>query len=127
MTMVAYYELQGLEQVYLEDSFVLGVEILPGTVKVQLDVVLSEGHPSYVAPAADEQYCYRKGVLRLDEVCEVTWRMPAGPPAVDASGATDYGGIDSYEVKGSVHRIMGEIGELTVTCGRYVLHLDEGR
>lgn len=125
--MVAYYELPDLEQVYLEDSFVLGVEILPGAVKVQLDVVLREGHPSYVAPGADEKYCFRKGVLRLEEVSEVTWRMPAGPPAVDASGDTDYGGIDVYEVDDSVHRIMGEIGELTVTCGWYSLQLDEGR
>lgn len=125
--MAAYYELPGLEQIYLEDSFVLGAEILPGTVKVQLDVVLREGHPSYVAPGADEQYCFRKGVLRLEEVRDVTWRMPTGAPAVDASGDTDYGGIDSYEVDGSVHRIMGEIGELTVTCGWYSLQLDEGR
>lgn len=125
--MVAYYELPGLEQIYLEDSFVLGVEILPGTVKIQLDVVLREGHPSYVAPSADEQYCFRKGALRLEEVSEVTWRMPTGPPAVDASGDTDYGGIDSYEVDDSVHRIIGEIGELNVTCDWYSLQLDEGR
>jgi hypothetical protein len=125
--MAAYYELPGLEQIYLEDSFVLGVEILPGTVRVRLDVVLREGHQSYVAPGADEQYCFRKGVLRLEEVAEVTWRMPTGPPAIDASGDTDYGGIDSYEVDDSVHRIMGEIGELSVTCGRYSLQLDEGR
>lgn len=125
--MVAYYELPGLEQIYLEDSFVLGVEILPGSVKVQLDVVLREGHPSYVAAGEDEQYCFRKGVLRLEEVGEVTWHMPTGPPAIDASGDTDYGGIDSYKVDGSVHRIVGEIGELTVTCGRYWLQLDEMR
>lgn len=125
--MAAYYELPGLEQIYLEDSFVLGVEILPGSVRVRLDVVLREGHASYVAPGVDEQYCFRKGVLRFEDVSEVTRRMPTGPPAVDASGDTDYGGIDRYEVEDSVHRIMGEIGELTVTCGRYVLHLDEGR
>ncbi|MFV0317865.1 MAG: hypothetical protein ACK5O2_13010 [Microthrixaceae bacterium] len=125
--MAAYYELPGLEQIYLEDSFVLGVAILPGSVRVQLDVVLREGHPSYVAPVDNEQYCFRKGALTLEEVSEVTWYMPPGPPAIDASGDTDYGGVDSYEVEGSVHRITGEIGELTVTCGRYSLHLGEGR
>ena len=125
--MGAYYELSVLEQIYLEDSFVLGVEVLPGTVKIQLDLVLREGHPSYVVPGAGEQYCFWKAVLKLEEVSEVTWHMPTGAPAIDASGDIEYGGIDSYEVDGSVHRIVGEIGVLAINCGWYSLHLDEGR
>lgn len=124
--MIPYHELAGLEQVYLEDSFVLGVEVLPGIVKIQLDVVLREGHPDYAAPEAGEEYCFRRGILNLEEVSEVTWRMPEGRPAVDASGETDYGGIDSYEVDGSTHRIVGEIGVLSVTCGTHLLYLDAG-
>lgn len=123
--MTNYYERDELEFVYLEDSFVLGVEILPKSVEVGLDVVLREGHPSYAEPREGEQYCFHQGVLRFDEVSQVSLQMPAGLPAIDATGEIDYGGIDHYEIDGSVHHIVGEIGTLIVHCNQFSLKLIE--
>ncbi len=122
--MSAYYELPGLDQVYLEDSFVLDVTVVPGTVSVLLDVVLREGHSDYAEPGADEQYCFRRGILHFNGVTDVRWQMPKGRPAIDASGDTDYGGIDEYVVEGTTHRLVGEIGELVINCSEQRLDLD---
>ncbi len=127
MTVRAYYELPGLDQVYLEDSFVLGVTVHPGSVSMTLDVVLREGHPEFAEPRSDEQYCFRRGVLSFDPVSEIRWQMPKGVPAVDASGETDYGGIDEYLVDGNTHRLVGELGELVITCGGQNLSLNPQR
>lgn len=124
MTAVPYYELAELAEVYLEDSFVLGVSIIPGLVEVRLDVVLREGHPEYRQPKESEQYCFRRSALRFEGVASVEWVMPSGPPAIDASGDSDYGGIDSYQVEGNMHQLVGEIGELKIICKRYRLLLD---
>jgi hypothetical protein len=124
MTTHPYFELPGLDQVYLEDSFVLDVLVTPGAVKVFLDVVLREGHPEYVEPVEGEQYCFRKGVLHFHDVTAVQWRLPEGRPAIDASGETDYGGLDEFVVEGPTRRLSGEIGELLITCGGQGLGLD---
>jgi hypothetical protein len=107
LTPEPYYELAELAEVYLEDSYLLTVTVVPGLVELQLDVVLREGHPEYREPRESEQYCFRRGVLRFEGVEAVAWRMP---------GETDYGGVDSYRFDGRVHRIAGDIGELTITC-----------
>jgi hypothetical protein len=117
MTSVPYYELAELAEVYLEDSYLLTVTVVPGLVELNLDVVLREGHSEYREPRKSEQYCFRRGVLRFEGVETVTWHMPEGKPARDASGETDYGGVDSYSFDGRVHQITGDIGELTITCG----------
>ena len=116
MTERAYYELPDLDEVYFEDSFVLGVTVAPGVVDVRLDEVLREGHREYVEPAEGEQYCFRRGVLRFTDVTEVRWRMPEGRPALDASGEIDYGGLDEFVIEGATRRLVGEIGELFITC-----------
>lgn len=59
--MSQYFDLRGFEAVYLEDSFVLGVTATPGLLVVDLDVVLTEDHPSYTPPPPEEHYCYRRG------------------------------------------------------------------
>lgn len=121
---VHYSELPGLDQVYLEDSFVLGVAVAPGLVDVLLDVVLREGHPAYKRPDGGEQYCFRRGTLRFYDVTEVQWRMPAGRPALDASGDTDYGGLDEFVLDRATRRLVGEIGEIAIVCGGQTLNLD---
>ncbi len=122
--MAPYHELPGLGQVYLEDSFVLGVAVVQGVVDIFLDVVLREGHPAYEQPGAEEQYCFRRGTLRFHEVTEVHWRMPTGRPALDASGDTDFGGLDEFVFEGSTRHLVGEIGEITIVCGGQTLSLE---
>ena len=119
-----YSELPGLEQVYLEDSWVLDVAIGRGTVSVSLDVVLCEDHHEYATPPGHERYCYRRGVLRFSDVTEVRWQMPTGPPAIDATGETDYGGVDEYLFEKTTHSLAGSFGELVVNCRAHSLELE---
>jgi hypothetical protein len=46
-----YVELPGLEEIVLEESFVLGVIAEPGKLSFDVDFVLAKGHPAYAPPA----------------------------------------------------------------------------
>ena len=48
--MKPYTELDGFENVYLEESYVLAIEARPGTVSFELEVVLTPEHPEYAPP-----------------------------------------------------------------------------
>jgi hypothetical protein len=115
-----YYENTELAELYLEDSFVTDFRAGPNSARLEIEVVLREGHPLYVAPNEDEeQYCYRRGSLNYGDVKTFTWRMPTGSPATDATGEADYGGIESYTIEGNRHHFQGEIGEVLITCENF--------
>ena len=119
-----YNELKDLEQVHLEDSFVLGATILPGTVELRLDVALRNEHPDYRQPRSGESSCFRRGILRFSDVQHVHWGMPTTRPAIDATGEADYGGVDSYLFDDHLHHIRGEIGELAIACAPTAVSLE---
>ena len=107
----AFEALRGL---YLEDSWVLGVEAHDSGITFDLDAVLTEEHPLYRVPRPDEQYCYRRGTLRIDGA--VSFRASDAPPARDASGELDYGNIDAFTaIGGDRWRVQGEWGIAEVT------------
>jgi hypothetical protein len=54
--MVNYSELPGLDGVYLEDSFVLGIEETSNQLVFDLDAVLTPSHPSYAPPNRGESF-----------------------------------------------------------------------
>lgn len=66
-----YSSIPELADVYLEDSWVLSISAQPGLLVLVIDV---ERHPAYRTPAADEQYCYRRGILRFDRLVAVSFR-----------------------------------------------------
>ena len=55
-----YSELQGLEHVYLEDSYVLRIRWTGDAIIFWLEAILTEHHPDYVPPKPGERYCYRE-------------------------------------------------------------------
>ena len=109
-----YTELPGFEHVYLEDSWVLGIEEGTGSLRFRLDAVLTPGHPRYAAPAAGEQHCYVSAVLAFDGVAEIRWLSRSGEVAVDASGETDLGHVDSLVHDGDRFSIEGDWGAVEV-------------
>lgn len=118
-----YEEIEGFEEVYLEDSFVLAVRAEPGALTIDLDVVLREGHPRYEAPGPDEQNCYRRGRIRFEEVSSLTWAMPTVRPATDATGEEDWGGVDRFEHDGGRYELEGDVGHLDISAGRCTIEL----
>jgi len=119
-----YFEHPELSELYLEDSFVLDLQISPNTVVLDMEFVLREGHQRYSMPTEDEQYCYNRGRLRFTGVTTSTWRMPTRLPATDETGEVDYGGIESYSITENRHHLSGEFGELLITCAQLVVEFE---
>lgn len=99
---------------YLEDSWVLEVCVIPGSLRIKLDVVLCEGHQDYTPPISGEQYCYRDGVILMDGISTLTWDTTSLSPAFDATGEMDYGSIDTFEQRGEEYEITGDLGVITL-------------
>jgi len=121
--LVAYRELPGLEDVYLEDSWVLKIEVDANCLSITLDLVLLKSHPEYSILAIGEQYCYRKGKMVFSNVCELGWREKASRPAIDANGEIDFGSIDSFEYEDGRYAISGEFGQIDMVAGPPVVLL----
>ena len=110
----AYDQLPGLEQIYLEDSWVLGVTATYRELVFAVDFVLCEGHEFYRPAVPREQHCYRSGELRFSNVTDLSWADQTTRPAVDASGAIDYGNIDTLQFGDGSYVLNGDFGEITV-------------
>lgn len=109
-----YWELPGLADFYLEDSWVLELSATERSVVFILDLVLKEGHPAWQPPKSAEQHCYRRSILRFDEARTVSFRPSGLPPAIDASGKPDFGNIDSMTLDGDGYHLEGDWGTLVV-------------
>lgn len=53
--MAGYETIPGLEHIYLEDSWVLGVSETDSSLTFDLEAVLTEHHPDWQPPRAGEQ------------------------------------------------------------------------
>jgi len=109
-----YPQLDGFESVYLEDSFVLGIEATPTRLVLLMELVLTPGHPAYHPPAPGEQNCYARATIEFRNVRSLTWAGQGSPPATDASGEMDYGAIDALFRNGSLFHLEGDWGAIDV-------------
>jgi hypothetical protein len=111
-----YTSIPVLRDLFLEESWVLGIEAHPGSLTFALDLVLTEEHSLYHLPLPGEQFCYRKGVLEFREVTQLAWANQGAPPARDASGQLDFENIDGMVSSGNVYRLEGSWGEIEVVA-----------
>jgi hypothetical protein len=122
---VPYYELPGLEAVYLEDSFVTRLIESDREISFLLDLVLRESHPRYSPPKSDERYCFRPAKLTFANPRRVTWeRKDLDRPGIDASGEIDYGNIDwMYALDRGTYRLDGNWGVAVIASDPPVIQL----
>ena len=125
MERVPYYQFEGFEHVYLEDSYVLDVRASPSSVEFSLLVVLTEQHPLYSPRLRDEQYCYRSGLLRFPNVRRVEWIEKSMIPFTDATRAVDYGNIDEFYRTDDHYYLSGDWGKLEVESSPPSLKIQE--
>lgn len=116
-------QIDDIEHVYLEDSWVLSVETTASWISFVLEAALLESHPRfYTPPNLGERHAYAK--LRWSLQGEVQWTD--GPhldhPATDASGTKDFGHIDSWHRSGDLDRLEGDWGAVAI---RNASHLVE--
>lgn len=114
MPRIEYQNFPGFDQVYLEDSFVLGIETTQHSAELMLEVVLRERHPLYQHPKAGEQYSYRRGSIRFPGAVDVRWIRASIRPSVDAAGDVDFGNIDALYRESGKYGILGDWGELAI-------------
>lgn len=110
--MSSYFEWVGFKDLYLEDSFVLGIDEKEGEIKFKMEFVLREKHPLYNQPKQGEEYCYKKGSIIFEGVRSIEWLERNDTYFIDASGEEDYGNIDIFELKGSAYFLSGDWGRL---------------
>lgn len=113
--MANYWAVPGFEDLYLEDSWVLGIRPGGGTLTISADLVLRESHPAYRAPRPGEQYCYRKGLITFDDVTALSWADRGHVPATDAAGEEDLGSFDQFEVEDGSYVLAGDFGRIVLT------------
>lgn len=121
--MSKYYEWDGFENIYLEDSYVLGIKYSGRELSFIMELVLTENHPMYSPPKESEQYCYRNGEMIFKNVSEVKWINRSMQPNIDFDGAVDYGNIDSFELSEGGYHLEGDWGEVIVYSSEPELEL----
>lgn len=112
-----YSALPGLENVYLEDSYVLAIVEQGGVLRFDLDLVLTESHPDYRPPLPAEQYCFRRAALEFRDYVKVEWVTRSDATYTDATGETDRGNIDSLRLTAGRYDVQGDWGHVRVTGG----------
>lgn len=118
-----YGKLVGLKDVYLEDSYVLGIGEDPGLLRFTVQVVLREGHPAYQAPERPARYCYRLGVLEFRNVTKVEWARKTLRKYRDADGRVDFGNIDVFYREGATYHLEGDWGVVDVASAPPIVRL----
>ena len=111
---VPYFSLNGLEDVYLEDSYVLAVKQSDDAIQFKLDLVLRESHPQYKTPEKNEQYCYRKAKLVFNNMRKIDWLKSQSQEYFDANGDVDYGNIDEFYAEGNQYYLSGDWGKIRI-------------
>jgi hypothetical protein len=119
-----YDELPGLEDVYLEDSFVREIVESDTYVSFTLVVALLKDHPLWEDPPRGERHCYRLGALTFPAVRSKKWHERAAPAYSDRGGALDQGNIDVLVAEpGGFYHVEGEWGSLDVASAAPQLDL----
>ncbi len=108
-----YSKLPPLENIYLEDSWVLKIDESSDSITFTLDAVLTEAHSNYSPPKAGEQYCYRRAVLEFTGITEFQWHdKDLTKVTIDASGTQDHGNIDTLGILGNGYYLAGDFGQV---------------
>ncbi|SEF14331.1 hypothetical protein [Jiangella alba] len=115
MTPHSYAAFPSLHDVYLEDSWVLGVFPAEHEVTFRIEAVLTAAHPHYQPPKPGEQYCYALADLQIRSTAPIDHQLSGARPAVDRSGTSDLGNIDTFRPTGpSTWELRGDWGAVTV-------------
>ncbi|MGW1617364.1 hypothetical protein ACWCQZ_50385 [Streptomyces sp. NPDC002285] len=120
-----YPSFPGFENVSLKDSYVLDIAIHPGYLTLQLDLLLLPAHPEYRTPLPKERACFRRAVIVFSRVRDLNWTgQSAIKSAIDASGSTDFGSVDSLTRLEDSYQILGDWGEINLRSDTPSLSID---
>lgn len=121
---LSYQEIGSLAEIFLEDSFVLDIEVRPGSATFAMEFVLTPDHKDFQPPAPGTHHCYRRGWLRFTGVTRCLWSNQGAPPARDANGELDFGNIDFFEWDDAGYVVEGDWGRMELVAENVQLTLD---
>lgn len=116
-----YYEIPGLEHIYLEDSYVTDIVEDGDNLHFALDLILTEQHAKYEPPEVDETYCYRQAMLDFPAAKQITWLERHFIPFTDANNEQDFGNIDVFYRESDTYHLEGDWGVVEVRSAPPVL------
>jgi hypothetical protein len=94
----------GLEHLYLEDSYFLGLTVSGKDLRLRALFALTFDHPHYEAPRPGEQHCYREGDICVEGLQIVTFSKGSPVLVADPDGTLDLGSIE-FTQQGEVYRV----------------------
>lgn len=112
-----YSEILSFSNFYLEDSHVLSIDEVAGSLIFELEAVLTKNHPQYEEPKNGEQYCYRKVLLRFFSADSIEWLDRRFIGFIDSTGDLDYGNIDSFVSDDGAYILCGDWGRVIIRAG----------
>jgi hypothetical protein len=109
-----YAELPNLDDLYLEDSWVLDVQETPDEVCFHLEAVLRETHPKWSPPKKGEVYTTLPLSLVFPGKVRVLWVERKMKPILGPDDEVDHGNIDSFEWEPRFFELQGEWGHVRI-------------
>ncbi|GJM41427.1 MAG: hypothetical protein DHS20C20_17090 [Ardenticatenaceae bacterium] len=122
-----YFEFEGFQYVYLEDSFVLEIRESQNEFLLMLEVVLTEKHPLYSLPTPSEMYCYKTASINFPDVKAIDWQVKNSSKYLDANGEYDLGNIDSFFFEGDYYFLDGDWGKVKIKSSKPVIYFQSSR
>lgn len=110
-------QLEELKNIYLEDSYVLGIQEEKYFIVFKMEFVLTEEHPSFSIPKNGEMYCYKRGNLVFSNIELRTWLEKTSNVNIDANNEEDLGNIDTLRFKNNSFYLEGDWGKLEIKGG----------
>ena len=108
------------EGIDFERSFLTGVIYDDESLSLEMDFLLTEGHPRYVAPEPGSEGCYRGGYIRFGDIDDL--QIDKAKPVEGKS--EDYSIIYSASGEGQRFEFSTGWGEIKVAAGAVRVALD---
>ena len=109
-----YFELDGFQDIYLEDSFVIGIQETESSIRFDCDFVILENHKLYTIPEVGEQYCYRNGYIEFTNITILDWIKRDEVVFSNDCYDNDYGNIDIFYLDNETYHLQGDWGEVMI-------------
>jgi len=88
-----------------------------------MEFVLTESHRLFKESKNDEQYCYIKGKIQLNQINNIKWKNKKIKLYTDKHGENDLGNIDVFVFQNQSYYLEGDWGILELNARELIVRL----
>ncbi len=111
--------------VYLEDSYLLGVEVTGRKLSLTVLFAIMSDHPTYAPPNPGERHCYRTGTIEWQDVSILYSKgIPIVFATTDPDGSLDLGSV-TYNKRDGIDHVIADWFELRFTSGGMTVNTND--